>query len=296
MIEKMRKCFIIIFLALIGAVFQPTPALAKSLQSTMDRGMRAYYQKNWIKAAHLFRKVLYKNPDNSLAMVAYVVSKAWVGDLRHKVEQLEDRLVDYPDDQNADVRLAFFEYAYAEIRGKSFSRALNEFRLAARMGQSSIVHTGIGIIYFNQGHLDLAQRQLAFAMQINPKDVLAYEYMGRILLQFNHQPKLALNYFKQEVKLSPFYPDAHYYLARTYQKIGEALDAEIQYQKTIHLDPLGVGEGFNARISLGDLYVQTAQFNKAKEIYQKALELYPDSPIIRKRLTQLQKQEKNKVK
>jgi tetratricopeptide (TPR) repeat protein len=262
----------------------------------MNKGMKAYYRKDWIAAARLFRKVLYRDPDNSLAMVYYVVSKAWVGDLRHRVEQLEDRMVDYPDDQNADIRLAFFDYAYAQIRGRSFSKSLNEFRLAARMGPSSIVHTGIGIVYFNQGHLDLAQRQLAFAMQINPKDVLAYEYMGRILLQFNHQPKLALDYFKEEVLLSPFYPDAHYYLGRTYQKIGEAVNAEVQYQKTIFLDPLGVGEGFNARIALGDLYVQTAQFQKAEAVYKKALELYPDNTLIQERLNQLRKQENVEAK
>jgi tetratricopeptide (TPR) repeat protein len=262
--------------------------------NALDDGMADYYQKSWAQAQAEFQKVLQNDPNNSLALVYYIVCAYRDGDFTRIMGNLEDHLVDYPDDQHAAIELAFFHYTQAYIEGSDPAQALREFRQAALKGPNPLVHTGIGIVYYDIGDLTRAQKELARAMDMNPKDVLAYEYAGKILLSFAKDPKDALPYFQEVVALAPNYPDGHYYLARTLSQLGEAADAVAEYQKTIALDPLGVGRGGDARMELGDLYQKLGEFNKAREMYREALQLDPNNSLAKARLEKVAKEAQGK--
>lgn len=262
--------------------------------SSLDDGLKAYYQKQWSQCNQDFKTALTQNPTDSLALVYYMVSSVWKGTSEHLIRDLEDQLIDNPNNQAVDLQLGFAYYTQAFYHGEKPDKALAELYRAARMGPSSLVHTGIGMIDFDVGNLTRAKKEFSKAMDMNPKDVLAYEYMGRILLSFDNDPQDALPYFQQEEKLAPNYPDSHYYLASALDALGDTEGAIAEYERTYQEDPLGVRPGVDAQIALGDLYQRNKQFDDARKSFQIALSFDPNNAAIKQRLTELDKEPKPK--
>lgn len=262
--------------------------------SSLDDGLRAYYQKNWASAVENFRKSANEDPKNSLALVYSVVSGFWAGTSQRDIQAIEDNLTDNPSDQLSQIRLGFMYYTKALVHGQRPEQALTAFREAAKMGPSALVHTGLGIVYFDIGNFTRAKKELARAMDMNANDVLPYEYMGRILLSFDTDPRSAAVYFKQEVDLMPTYPDGHYYYASALDAQGNVDEAAAEYQKTMDLDPLGIGRGIDAKVAMGDLYLRNKQYAEARKTFQEALKMNPNDAMIKQRLAQVDKEQKAK--
>lgn len=260
--------------------------------SSLDDGLQAYYQKDWSRAMSLFKQSIKDDPKDSLALAYYTVAHFWVGTSERQIRELEEQLVDDPADQLAEIRLGFSYYTQARVHGHKPDKALTELRQAARLGRSSLVHTGLGIVYFDMGNLTRAKKELAHAMDMNPNDLLAYEYMGQILLKFDDDPQSALNYFQEEIRRVPAYPDAHYYLGLSLDALGKQDEAEAEYAKAIRLDPMGVGRGAEARVALGDLYLKAKRTEEARQAYEEALKLDPSNGLLKKRLADLEKESK----
>lgn len=270
-------------------------SLAASVHaSALDDGLTAYYQKNWAAAAPYFKKAMNENPKNSLALVYSIVTSFWIGTSERDIQAAEDRLTDAPNDQLNEVRLGFMYYTKALVRGARPDQASATFREASRMGPSALIHTGLGIAYFDIGNFLRARKELARAMDMNPSDVLPYEYMGRILLSIEENPESAANYFKQEINLMPTYPDGHYYYASALDAEGQSDSAIAEYQRTAELDPLGIGRGVDAKVSLGDLYLKNKQYQDARKAFQEALKMTPNDQSLKQRLAQVDKEEKSK--
>lgn len=257
--------------------------------SELSDGLRAYYQKNWDTAAARFKIAMNKNPNDSLALVYYIVTTFWLGNSEHEIRDLEDALIDNPGDQLTDVRLGYFYYTKSLVHGQKPDKAMNELIQASRLGPSSLAETGLGIVNFDLGYFNRAKKELAHAMDRNPKDVLAYEYMGRMLLSFDNDAADAVNYFQQETTLAPDYPDGYYYLGAAYDTLGKKDAAVSNYNETIQLDPLGIGRGLDAHISLGDLYMKYRQFDEARKAFKDAEAIDPNSPVIKQRLSDVDK-------
>lgn len=264
-----------------------------SWASSLNDGLSAYYQKQWDRAAENFKQAMQDDPKSSLALVYYVVSNFWLGTGERETRALEDILVDNPSNQLAQTRLGFMYYARAFTHGQKPDKALNELREAARLGQSPLVHTGLGIVYFDTGSFTRAQKELARAMDMNPNDVLAYEYTGRILLSIQDNPQSALNYFEQETRLAPNYPDGFYYHALALDSLGRNDEAVRDYEKTIELDPLNVGRGMDAKVGLGDLYLRNKDFQSARHEFEEILKLDPNNTLVKQRLAALKKEEQD---
>ena len=71
-------------------------------------------------------------------------------------------------------------------------------------------------------------------------------------------------------------PDSHYYLARYYQERGNHMEAIIEFEKTLAIDP----ENAKAQNAMGVSYDFLKEFQKASECYQAALKLDPTSAYI----------------
>jgi|GEM_PF-617096 len=71
-------------------------------------------------------------------------------------------------------------------------------------------------------------------------------------------------------------PDSHYYLARYYQERGKHLEAIIEFEKTIAIDP----ENAKAQNAMGVSYDILKEFKRASECYLAALKLDPNSAYI----------------
>ncbi len=82
---------------------------------------------------------------------------------------------------------------------------------------------------------------------------------------------------------SPEEPDAYYYDGLLYQIQGEFEKAKNEYEKAIELNP----EHINAINNLGCLYLDMHQFEKAENYFKRVLELDPDDELVRINLENL---------
>jgi tetratricopeptide (TPR) repeat protein len=71
-------------------------------------------------------------------------------------------------------------------------------------------------------------------------------------------------------------PDSHYFLARYYQERGNHMEAIIEFEKTLAIDP----DNFKALNAMGVSYDFLKEFKRAFECYQAALKLDPNSAYI----------------
>ncbi len=121
-----------------------------------------------------------------------------------------------------------------------------------------------------------------------------WNMMGQIH-HHNGDLKEAIDCFEKALAANPSYADAQLNLAVTYSDIGEYEKAEALYQKartndkglgdTRIPDPYVRGKIANMHADLADVYHGIGQFRPAIEEYERALQLRPDFPDVRERLS-----------
>ncbi len=106
----------------------------------------------------------------------------------------------------------------------------------------------------------------------SPDSAEAHCDLGVAMIQTG-DPKTAINYFKQAVKLDPNHERSYYNLGLCYHKIGFVDNAISAYESVIRLNP---GDD-QAWANLASLFFQRNEIGEAIEFYQKAVEINPKS-------------------
>lgn len=83
--------------------------------------------------------------------------------------------------------------------------------------------------YLQKGELDLAQRHLLRALEINPKSAEAHNIMGA-LMERDGDPKQAEDHYRKAIALKDDYPQAHFNYGVLLYKQGRYAEAEKQFQ------------------------------------------------------------------
>ncbi|MBU0568368.1 OmpA family protein [bacterium] len=83
------------------------------------------------------------------------------------------------------------------------------------------------------------------------------------------------SYYIQALELWPVYPEAHNNLADVYEKQGDYRQAIREYNLAITFAP-----GFSVPwFGLGDTYFYLGKYGKAQDVYEKGLEIEPESEL-----------------
>jgi len=93
-----------------------------------------------------------------------------------------------------------------------------------------------GIIQFKQGNMQGAMTQFRAAVQANPSDAVAHDYIGVILGEAGKLNE-AIVEFDQAIRLDPRLPDPHFHLGLAYKQTGRINDAISEYQEALRLNP-----------------------------------------------------------
>lgn len=268
-------------------------SLGSEEKGSMEKGMALYYQKKWEEALPHFKAVAKEEPGNTLNLIYYLMTGVNLGKLETMIDRLEDDLSEDPKNMVAQTQLGLAYYAKSLRKGKSFrDEAVLELKQASRLGRLSSIHTGLGILYLDKGLVNRAKREFKRAIEINPKDAVAYEYLGQIAHFEEKSPEEATRRFKKVIELLPTYPDAYYYLGRVAEEKGDLDEGVTNYKKTMELDPLGVGRGYFVPQVLGDIYFKQKKYGEAAEAFRLALKINPDNVIAKQKLERAEKQAK----
>jgi Flp pilus assembly protein TadD len=140
----------------------------------------------------------------------------------------------------------------------------------ADMKADDLVETGRGAAA--NGNYEVAIALLKRATEIDPKNKVAWNFLGSLYLQIRENDD-AIAAFKKQIEISPYDEFAYSNLGRAYWVERKYDDAVTAFRKQLEMNPL---DKF-AHASLGAMYAEWHKYDEAAPELEKAASLTPDS-------------------
>lgn len=255
--------------------------------NSFEEGLKLYYQKRFSESREFFYEAVSKDPNNTMAMSFYLDASYHCNDLIKTVNALERKSV---EGGNTPILKAYVGLAYF-TRGLIDRDMLEEARLqfVDALGKDSslpIANCGMGMLYYQKRLMPRAKGYFLKALSGNPKDLMAMELLGEIIMNEEKDPATALEYFKTIIQAEPLYSDGYFYMGSALEKLGKREEAINFYQKCLEIDRNGILKGYDAPTRIGDIYLKDSNWAEAEKYYKVSLEINPDNAYAR---TQLEK-------
>ncbi len=120
---------------------------------------------------------------------------------------------------------AVAQKAVDDLKAQYFDAASADYKLILdRYPDSLYAWSNLGVVRFQQGHLDEAVRAFKHAVQLAPRDGFSLIDLGMCLFD---QKKYsgAIPFFERAEKLNPANSNVHAMLAVCYERVGQSDDA-----------------------------------------------------------------------
>ena len=251
------------------------PYAQPRFSAALAAGLNAFYHRNFKSAQEKFASAAAAAPDDALPLAFENASAAQRGpnELAALAAREEDAVARRPHDARAQTRLAF-TYLFmaqddpgrdADAREALTTAIAADPRLAA-------AHVGMGIARFNHSSNSRAKSEFLAALALEPRDVLAREYLAAIYQQILGDPNRALSYLIDVPNAVPGYADAYFHIGSIFDDLGQ-YDSAIRYLRTaVDLDAGHVGEaGQHGLPLLGSIYLKIHRTQDAKRAFAEAI-------------------------
>jgi arylsulfatase A-like enzyme/Tfp pilus assembly protein PilF len=134
-----------------------------------------------------------------------------------------------------DSGIAHYEYGLALIAAGQWEAALGEMQAAVVCTpNSALLHFDLAAVDIHLKHIPEATAEYEMALKLNPDYFEANLIYGRLLLQ-QGRAAAALPRLSKAAKVEPKSADAHWFMAKAYQQLGEEQDAERERAKAVQL-------------------------------------------------------------
>ena len=128
----------------------------------------------------------------------------------------------------------------------------------------------LGVIAYQVGNYDVAEKLISQAIQADPEQPLYYLNLGNVQQDIDH-PRDAITSYEKAVALNPDFPEAHNNMGNAWNSAGQPERAISCFQKAINYRP----EYAEAHNNLGNIFKDLEQFDEAIAHLRKALALNP---------------------
>ncbi len=240
----------------------------------LGQGLRAFYQRDFAAAARGFDAALAVVPDNTLALSFRNAAAAQTpGELDRLVDGEEDALAKSPKSALAHVRLGF-SYLFAGQTGRNRDvDAREELNAALQLEPTSqAAHVGLGIMREGERSANRAKTEFLTALQTDPHNVLAREYLARIYQVDLKDPQRALTTIIEIPNLVPDYADIDFHLASVLQDLGQPEAAIAYATRGLQADVGHVGEaGQHGYTLLAQIYLQQKKLDDARRVLRASI-------------------------
>lgn len=247
----------------------------------MTEAIQAFYSGSWDDAISKFEAILTQDPNNTLAL-AYVLDAYYrKKDVDGIVSQIETEAAAAGETSESLSKLGMAYFLRGKILPNVLDESLTEFKSAAESDpENSMAYSGMGLVYFQKRMMPRAKGYFVRALRLNPHDVMAMDRLGNILLVDEKKPSEAKDIYARIVEELPAYPDGHYFMGSALYDMGKYDEAIPYLKRSAELDPNGYTQGFDALTLCGDIYLKTGKFEEAKQIYEAAKKVRPDSTYV----------------
>ena len=241
----------------------------------IERAKSAILARDYEQAARIYKGLLKTEPENMDYLNA-------LGDLYVKNSEDNVALGYYKEivrlqPQNV-VALNSLGAIYRRL--KMYDESISVLERAV-MCESSNVQTyyNLGFTYKLMENFDDAIQCFTTVVEENPRDVLAYNHMGTIYATERKHAEAVACYLKG-LKVDPNHPVLHLNLAKSYDKLGEFIKAQAEYEAALKSKP----GWLEAIENYSDLLLRKNKTKTASEIVKKALHLNPKDAAMHTKL------------
>ncbi|HXW75805.1 MAG TPA: tetratricopeptide repeat protein, partial [Candidatus Eremiobacteraceae bacterium] len=251
------------------------PYTNRAFVGHLNAGLDDFYAKQFDAARTEFDAALAIAPADSLtlSLMNAAVRNIGIDALDDLSNQEEDAVSKNARDAQAQTRLAYtylFEAQTVSAREDDAKDALNAAILIDP--HLAAAHVGLGIYRLEEASTNRAKGEFLAALQAQPHDILAHEYLSDIYQNDLRDPEEALSYLIDVPNLVPRYADAYFHLGSIMSDLGQ-YDAAVGYLRTsIDMDKGHVGEAGQFGLPLlGDVYLKLDRLDLAKKAYADAV-------------------------
>jgi len=137
----------------------------------------------------------------------------------------------------------------------------------------------VGVIFFLNGQLEAARRELAMVLVQRPEMLEAHEALGLVHLE-EKKYALAIDEFQQVLSENPKRAKAHHLLGVVYLEAGQPQRAISEFQQVLAQEPNNIA----TLTTLGQVYLQQNKYTQALVPLKKAQTLAPQDPKVNRQL------------
>ncbi len=261
------------------------PASAQQYGPTanlMAEGMAHYYAGEWDSAIAKFDEVLDQTPQDTLAL-AYILDASYrKNDVDGIINKYELAYMASGEAAEARAQLGLAYFLRGLLNRNALDDALNEFQSTIREEPNCpMAYTGIGMVYFQKRMIPQSKGYLVRGLRLNAHDVMAMDRLGNILLVDEKKPDEALEIYERILEELPTYPDGHYFYGSSLFDLKRYEEAIPYLLRCAELDPNGYTQGYDALTLAGETYMRLNRMEEAREVFNRALKLYPESNYIK---------------
>lgn len=266
----------------------PSPVVSSGqADETFKQGLKLYYQKRFDDAVDMFEEALNQDPLNTMALSFYLAASYKQNKLVQAVNNLEKKAMEGGNTPILKAHVGIGYFSRGKIDQGMIEEARNMLKDALKENPDlSIANTGMGMIYFQKRLIPRAKGYFIKALKANNRDMMAMELLGNILMIDEKKSDAALDFFLQLIQMCPEYSDGWFMAGSAYQRMDNITEAVKYFKNCMTVDPLGVMQGYNAPLRIGDIFLKEKDYKQAEEYYKQALVINPDNPYAK---TQLEK-------
>jgi Tfp pilus assembly protein PilF len=240
----------------------------------LEEGLKHFYSRDFKSAELDFQHALAVIPDNTFALSFLNAAAAQrTGELDVLTNVEEDAVSGAPKNYVNHVRLGF-SYMFQSVAGRDRTQdARDELQSAITLDpKAAAAHVGLGIMRFNERSANRAKLELLAALQSDPNNVLAREYLGQLYQTDLRDPQRGLSYVIDVPNLVPGYPDIQFHIGSLLFDLKQP-DAALGYlRRGIELDPGHVGEaGLHGYTLIARILIDQHKLPEAQKVLDQAL-------------------------
>ncbi|MEW6571050.1 MAG: tetratricopeptide repeat protein [Nitrospirota bacterium] len=146
--------------------------------------------------------------------------------------------------------------------------------LSEERRQEASAHYQLGVSYLNDNNIQPAFVEFQKALDMNPHDTNVHNAIGVIYLEKLEDYPMAINHFKEALRIDQNFSEASNNLGNAYAKTGE-YDKAIEFYKKATSNPLYP----NAALALNNLamvYYRLSKYDEAISTFKEALKRHSD--------------------
>jgi len=164
--------------------------------------------------------------------------------------------------------------------------ARNHYDEALRLNpKNALALQGKGLMLMQVGNGSMARQYYEQAIEANPLLVTPYVNLGSLYIQAG-QIDDAIAILEKGLQINPFFPQVHFNLSSAYKKVGRNRESLESLEKAVDLEPRFVA----ARINLGIAYADRNKIGMAIEQFTEVLKHDPGNTRATSALSQLRNQ------